>query len=69
MKRGILDEIIDRVFYGAAAMVIFYILKKICLANGFFVFAGINPLTFLTVTILGIPGFLLVFAIALLRFF
>ena len=53
------DYMIDALFRGVVGLIVFYILKQICLANDFFVFAGINPMSFLLVAILGIPGFLL----------
>ena len=62
------DWLIDSVFQGVVGLIVFYVLKQICLANDFIVFAGVNPLSFVMVTILGIPGFFLVFAIGLLYF-
>lgn len=67
MKRWT-DFLIDALFRGVVGLVVFFILKQICLANDFFVFAGINMLSFLLVAILGIPGFLLVLAVSLIHF-
>ncbi len=67
MKRwtGILA---DAVFRGVLGLVVFYVLQQLCTANGLFVFAGINLLSFLTVAVLGIPGFLLVLSVGLIHF-
>lgn len=63
-----MDRLVDGIFRGVVGLVLIYILKQLCLANGFLVFAGVNPLSFLLVAILGIPGFLLVFVIGLIYF-
>lgn len=63
-----MDRLVDGIFRGVVGLVVIYILKQLCLANDFLVFAGVNPLSFLLVAILGIPGFLLVFVIGLIYF-
>lgn len=63
-----LDLVTDGIFRGTVALVLFYVLKQICLAKDFIVFAGVNPLSFLMVAILGIPGLLLVFAVGLIHY-
>ena len=62
------DYFVDRLFRGVVGLVIFYVLKQICIANGFFVFAGVNLLSFFVVAILGIPGFLLALTVSLIYF-
>lgn len=62
------DYLVDALFRGVVGLVIFYVLKQVCIANGYFVFAGINLLSFLLVAVLGIPGFLLVLTVGLIHF-
>ncbi len=62
------DYLVDAIFRGVVGLVVFYVLKAVCVANGYFVFAGINPLSFLLVAILGIPGFLLALTVGLIHF-
>jgi len=62
------DYLVDALFRGVVGLVVFYILKQICIANGFFIFAGVNPLSFLSVAILGIPGFLLTLSVSLIYY-
>lgn len=62
------DYLVDAIFRGVVGLVVFYVLKVVCVANGYFVFAGINPLSFLLVAILGIPGFLLALTVGLIHF-
>ena len=64
-----MDLLIDAMFRGVVGLVVFFVLKQICIANGFFVFAGINLLSFSLVAILGIPGFLLALTVGLIHFF
>lgn len=63
------DRIVDMVFRGVVGLVVFYILQQICLHQNFPVFAGVNFGTFFLVAILGMPGFLLVFAVSLIYFY
>ncbi|MBO5353748.1 MAG: pro-sigmaK processing inhibitor BofA family protein [Lachnospiraceae bacterium] len=63
------DRIVDMVFRGVAGLVVIYILQRLCLHQGLPVLAGINFGTFLLVAILGMPGFLLVFAASLIYFY
>jgi len=63
------DRFVDMVFRGVIGLVLIYILEQICLHQDFSVFAGVNAGTFLLTAILGIPGFLLVFAISLIYFY
>ena len=60
------DRFIDAVFRGVVGLVIIYILKQICIYNGFTVLAGVNAGTFLLTALLGVPGFLLIFACSLI---
>ena len=59
------DRLVDMVFRGVVGLVVIFILEKICIYNGFPIFAGVNLGTFLLTALLGMPGFLLVFAISL----
>jgi len=63
------DRIIDMVFRGVVGLVIIYILEQICVYNGFPVLAGVNAGTFLLTALLGIPGFLLIFACSLIHLY
>lgn len=63
------DRIVDAVFRGVVGLVVIYILQQICLYYGLPVFAGVNLVTFLLVAVLGMPGFLLVFAASLIYFY
>ena len=60
------DRMVDMVFRGVIGLVVIYILKQLCLYYGFPVFAGVNVWTFLLTCLLGMPGFLLVFAVSLI---
>lgn len=63
------DRIVDMVFRGVIGLVVIYIMEQICLHQNFLVFAGVNAGTFLLTAILGMPGFLLIFAISLIYFY
>jgi len=63
------DRLVDMVFRGVVGLVVIYILEQICIYNNFPVFAGVNAGTFLLTAVLGMPGFLLIFAISLIHFF
>lgn len=63
------DRLVDMVFRGVVGLVVIYILERICIHNDFVVLAGVNAGTFLLTALLGMPGFLLVFAIAIIHFF
>lgn len=63
------DRIVDMIFRGVVGLVAIYILEQICIHQNFPVFAGVNAGSFLLTAILGIPGFLLVFAIAVIHFY
>ena len=63
------DRIVDMVFRGVVGLVVIYILEMICLHQNFPVLAGVNAGTFLLTAVLGMPGFLLVFAISLIYFY
>ena len=63
------DRVVDMVFRGVLGLVVIYILEQICLYQEFPVLAGINMGSFLAVALLGMPGFLLVYAVALIHFF
>ncbi len=60
------DRLVDMVFRGVVGLVVIYILEQICIHNNFPVFAGVNAGTFLLISLLGLPGFLAVFAISLI---
>lgn len=62
------DYFIDAMFRGVVGLVVLYILKLICEANDFFVFSGINILSFLIVAMLGIPGFMLILMVGIIHF-
>ena len=63
------DRLVDMVFRGVVGLVAIYILEQICIYTGFPVFAGVNAGTFLMVCLLGMPGFLLIFAISLIHLY
>lgn len=60
------DRLVDMVFRGVVGLVVIYILKQVCIYYGFPVLAGVNAGTFLLTALLGMPGFLLVFATSLI---
>lgn len=60
------DCLIDMVFRGMVGMVVIYILEQVCIYHDFPVLAGVNAGTFLLTALLGMPGFLLIFAGALI---
>lgn len=66
MEKKWTDRIVDMVFRGVLGLVIIYILQMVCIHQNFPVLAGVNFGVFFLVAILGIPGFLLVFAIGLI---
>lgn len=60
------DRLVDMIFRGVVGLVIIYILELLCIHNEFPVFAGVNVGSFLLTAVLGVPGFLLVFALSVL---
>ena len=60
------DRLIDIVFRGVVGLVVIYVLEQICIYYDFPVLAGVNVGTFLLTAILGMPGFLLIFASSLI---
>ena len=60
------DRLVDMVFRGVVGLVVIYVLEQLCLYNEFPVMAGVNAGTFLLTAVLGMPGFLLIFAAALI---
>ena len=60
------DRLIDLVFRGGVGLVAIYILEQICIYNDFPVLAGVNVGTFLMTAVLGMPGFLLIYACSLI---
>ncbi len=60
------DRLIDMVFRGVVGLVIIYVVEQVCLYNGYVVMAGVNAGTFLLTALLGMPGFLFIFAAALI---
>lgn len=60
------DRLVDMVFRGVVGLVIIYILEQLCVHYDFPILAGVNAGTFLLTALLGMPGFLLVFAISLI---
>lgn len=60
------DRLVDMIFRGVVGLVLIYILELLCVHNGFPVFAGVNAGSFLLTALLGVPGFLLVFALSVL---
>ncbi len=63
------DRLVDMVFRGVVGLVIIYILEQLCMHYEFPVMAGVNAGTFLLTALLGMPGFLLIFAISLIYLF
>ena len=60
------DRIVDMVFRGVLGLVLVYILQIVCMYQNFPVLVGVNFAVFFLIAFLGIPGFLLVFAIGLI---
>jgi len=60
------DRLVDMVFRGMVGLVVIYIVEQICMYHEFPVMAGVNAGTFLLTALLGMPGFLLIFASALI---
>lgn len=60
------DRLVDMVFRGVVGLVVIYILEQICIYKDFPVLAGVNAGTFLLTALLGMPGFLLIFACSLI---
>lgn len=60
------DRLVDMVFQGVVGLVIIYIVEQFCLHYEFPVLAGVNAGSFLLTALLGMPGFLLVFAVSLI---
>ena len=60
------DRFIDIVFRGVVGLVVIYIVEQVCIYHGYAVMAGVNAGTFLLTALLGMPGFLLIFAAALI---
>ena len=63
------DHLVDMIFRGMVGLVVIYILEQVCRYNGFPVLAGVNAGTFLLTALLGMPGFLLIFAASLIYFY
>ena len=63
-----MDILVDAMFRGVVGLVVLYILRMVCVANDFFVFSGINLLSFLIVSLLGIPGFMLILMVGVIHF-
>ncbi|MBP3576563.1 MAG: pro-sigmaK processing inhibitor BofA family protein [Lachnospiraceae bacterium] len=59
------DRLVDMIFRGVVGLVVIYILEQICIHQNLPVLAGVNLGTFLLGAVLGVPGFLLVFALSL----
>ena len=66
MEKRWTDKIIDMVFRGVLGLFIIYIIQMLCVNQNFPVLAGVNIGTFSLIAMLGLPGFLLVFAIGLI---
>lgn len=60
------DRLVDMTFRGVVGLVVIYILEQLCIYYDFPVLAGVNAGTFLLTAILGMPGFLLIFASSLI---
>jgi len=60
------DRLVDMIFRGVVGLVVIYIIKLLCLHYEFPVMAGVNVWSFLLTALLGMPGFLLVFALSLI---
>ena len=66
MEKKWIDNIVDMIFRGVLGLVIIYIVQIFCIHQNFPILAGINLGVFSLIAILGIPGFMLVFAIGLI---
>ena len=64
MKR-VVDTVVDMLFRGAVGLLLLYLLAICFRRFGIPVLAGINPVTFAMIAVLGIPGFFLVLGIGL----
>lgn len=63
------DRLIDMVFRGVVGLVIIYVVEQVCIYNSYAVMAGVNAGTFLLTALLGVPGFLLIFAATLIHLY
>ena len=66
MGKKWIDKVVDMIFRGVLGLVLVYILQILCVYQDFPVLVGINLGVFALIAILGIPGFMLVFAIGLI---
>ena len=66
MEKKWIDKVVDMIFRGVLGLVIVYFLQMFCLYQEFPVLAGVNLGVFSFIALLGIPGFILVFAIGLI---
>ena len=60
------DKMVDMIFRGVLGLVLVYILQMVCTHQNLPILAGVNLGVFSLIAILGIPGFVLVFAIGLI---
>ena len=60
------DRLVDMIFRGVVGLVVIYIVKLLCVHYGFPVMAGVNVYSFLLTALLGMPGFLLVYALSII---
>lgn len=66
MEKKWIDRVVDMIFRGVLGLVVVYCLQMFCLYQEFPVLVGINLGVFSFIALLGIPGFILVFAIGLI---
>ena len=66
MEKKWIDKVVDMIFRGVLGLVFVYILQIFCIYQDFPVLAGVNLGVFVLIAVLGIPGFMLVFAIGLI---
>ena len=66
MEKKWMDKLVDMIFRGVLGLVVVYVMQLVCIHQNLPVLVGINMGVFSVIAILGIPGFVLVFAIGLI---
>ena len=66
MEKKWTDKIVDMIFRGVLGLVFVYVLQIVCVHQSLPILAGVNFGVFSLIAMLGIPGFVLVFAIGLI---
>ncbi len=66
MEKKWTDKLVDMIFRGVLGLIVIYVMQLVCIHQNLPVLVGINMGVFSLIAILGIPGFVLVFAIGLI---